>query len=306
MTDELITSPTVLVSIAFPPLGEVLLSARNAKNLSLKDVSNNLRLSVSQIEALESNDFVVLPQPMITRGFIRNYARLLEVDAEPLLENYRARMPELPLGELRVQTAITQSTLNKKSQPWIKYVCSSLLILGSLTWFFYSAYKPTSVKQRTNIVTNVASKNIVAEIAPLPEIALPAAERQSEGVETMSADSVMENANVMPDAKEQIAKEAAPAPKTNTMDTAKTNNTIVGGKNVSLSVSEETWVQASDKLGAVIYEKMLAANTQDDFDGQPPFNLLIGNAKATTLTFLGKPIDLANKTKNNVAHITLE
>jgi len=57
----------------------------------------------------------------------------------------------------------------------------------------------------------------------------------------------------------------------------------------------------------VVYERILPAGSSDGFDGQPPFTVVIGNAKATKLTFLGKPIDLASSTtQNNVARIKLE
>jgi cytoskeleton protein RodZ len=310
MTDEVTSNPSVSEQIGFSPLGEVFYTARSAKKLSLKDVSNNLRLSIRQIEALESNDFVALPQPMITRGFIRNYARLLELDAGPLLESYRARTPDTLPGALSVQTSMHQVMLSKNSQPWLKYILGSILvILFLLTWFFYIEYMPKPVKPPVESVADVAIKNVESTFVPLPEIALPVAERQPEGVETVSTEAVIENANVapvIPDAKEQVAKEAVIAGKTNVTDAPKPNNAILISKNVSLSVSEETWVQVTDKSGAVIYEKMMAANSTDGFDGQPPFNLLIGNANATTLTFLGKPVDLASKTKNNVARITLE
>jgi cytoskeleton protein RodZ len=346
MTDELTPQPSILEPIGFSPLGEVLSSARNAKKLSLKDVSNNLRLSIGQIEALESNDFLVLPQPMITRGFIRNYARLLEVDAEPLLESYRARMPEtLPSG-LRVKTSINQVMLGKKSRPWFKYILGSILMLLSLlSWFFYTEYKTKLVPKSAEIVTDVVTKDEVAELVPLPEIALPAAERYLESAETIEPEAVVDEAQGIPNEKgaavtgaltatppatapaqsvqlrpstdvdfntlkENSAKstqtQVAIASKANVMDIAKTNNATAIRENVSLSVSEQTWVRVTDKSGAVIYEKMMAANSTGGFDGQPPFNLLIGNANATTLTFLGKPVDLASKTKNNVARITLE
>lgn len=342
MTDELTTSPSTLEPIGFLPLGEALLSSRNAKNLSQKDVSNNLRLSVRQIEALESNDFLALPQPMITRGFIRNYARFLEMDAEPLLESYRARMPETLPSELRVQTSINQVMQGKKSRSWLKYFLGSVLVLlGLLTWFFYAEYRVKPAKQSAEIITDAVSKNVVAELVPLPEIALPAAERNQESADNINPEvPVVDNAAVISSEKEAVTgstpaitpAQSAPlrpstdvdfntlkensaksvqaqlaiAGQTNVTDIAKTNNDIITSKKVNLSVSEESWVQVRDKSGAVIYEKILVANTQDGFDGQPPFNLLIGNAKATTLTFLGKPVDLASKTKNNVARVTLE
>lgn len=313
MTDNLTSNPSALESVNFMPLGEVLSSARNGKNLSLKDVSNNLRLSVRQIEALENNDFVALPQPMITRGFIRNYARLLELDAEPLLESYRARMPETLPGALSVQSSMHQVTLGKNSQPWLTYILGSILVLLFLVaWFFYIEYMPKPVKQPADNAVVVTPKNVEPAVIPLPEVALPAAERQPESVDAISAEEAVANvevvsdkntnmAQVIPDEKQAIVKEniTATAP-------VVTSPVVTSTKNVQLSVSEQTWVRVSDKTGAVIYEKMLAANSTDGFDGQPPFSLWIGNAKATTLTFLGKPVDITSQTKNNIARVTLE
>lgn len=308
MTDDLTTNPSVPELLGFLPLGEVFLSARSGKNLSLKDVSNNLRLSVRQIEALENNDFSALPQPMITRGFIRNYARLLELDAEPLLESYRARMPEILPGALSVQSSMHQVTLGKNSQPWLKYILGSILILLFLVaWFFYIEYMPKPVKQPADNPVVVTPNNVERAVIPLPEVALPAAERQPESTDVISTEATIANtetvidkntnvAQVIPDEKQAIVKEnmTAIAP------------VVTSTKNVQLSVSEQTWVRVSDKNGAVIYEKMLAANSTDGFDGQPPFNLWIGNAKATTLTFLGKPVDITSQTKSNIARVTLE
>ena len=64
--------PIVEALQAAVSLGGILLAARVEKNLTQKNVSDNLRLSIKQIEALEQNDFTALPSPMITRGFIRN------------------------------------------------------------------------------------------------------------------------------------------------------------------------------------------------------------------------------------------
>ena len=97
----------------WPPLGAALAAARNAKNLSVQAVSDSLRLSLKQISALESDDFSALPQPMATRGFIRNYARLLELDAEPLLDSYRQRIPDNTPTSLNVQTSIPHVQLVK-------------------------------------------------------------------------------------------------------------------------------------------------------------------------------------------------
>jgi cytoskeleton protein RodZ len=86
------------------------------------------------------------------------------------------------------------------------------------------------------------------------------------------------------------------------------NNAVspVVTKKVSMSFSEKTWVSVTNKSGKVIYEKMQAAGSADDFDGEPPFNVVIGNAKAAKLMYLGKSVDLASSTKSNVARISLQ
>ena len=64
--------------------GRVLADARVAKGMTLAEVAAQLKLSPSQVTALEADDYASLPGPVFVRGFIRNYARLLEQDAEQL------------------------------------------------------------------------------------------------------------------------------------------------------------------------------------------------------------------------------
>lgn len=348
MTDEATNNPSETGPASFSPMGEVLASARNAKKLEVKDVSNNLRLSIKQIEALENNDFDGLPQPMITRGFIRNYARLLELDAEPLLESYRARVPEVLPSTLNVQTTSHRILLSRNNQPKLKFsLVITLLLLMLLAWFLYTNFIPKIVMEPAELITESSGNSSNTETVALPEVALPAAERLPESSAIASAD-VEKSADVnttSPNTPQvdqkatgievatqgiQLHKEATidtNALKENVAHTAPTSQTatssevkdaeatksslkvessIAGIKSVSISVLEQTWVRASDKTGAVVYEKILQPNSEDGFNGLPPFKVLIGNAKGTKLTFSGQPVDLTDKTKNNVARVTLE
>jgi cytoskeleton protein RodZ len=360
--------------IGFAPLGEVFSSARNAKKLTLKDVSNNLRLSVKQIESIENNDFTSLPPAVITRGFIRNYARFLELDADPLLASYRARMPDVVPSTLTVKTSMNKVMPSSGNSSSFKYFLLGGLVLLSLTsWFYYANYMQKAVPQKTATFVATTVSQPVSENTPLPEVALPAAEReaQNEVVDTqVAANTVEGNASDTKDAVDpqvppssaeispkpvpsvqpkvnnpsvvtqnlQLPKEAAvdsntikllavqkiqlpsttndvnakafPANEVKAIDNAKnslkSDASIASIKGVNIAVSEKTWVRVTDKSGAVVFERMLQANSEEGFNGIPPFNMLIGNAKATKLKFLGQDVDLTNKTRNNVARITLE
>jgi len=350
MTDELAIEVPESLPVGVEPLGEVLLAARNAKNLTQKDAADNLRLSLKQIDALETNAFDLLPDAMITRGFIRNYARFLDMDAEPLLVSYRARVPDKLPNTLKVQSSMNHVVLTKESQPWLKYILASILVLlFLLSWFFYMDYMPKPAKKAVAVATDKAAPANAPVTISLPEIALPAAERTPEASDAVvgtelakpnvsidatsaaatppvaaivtpsgAADSNPLKANVERE-KQALSKAAAQLPVTQstvasvskpvamaTLNDANNAAPSVATKKVSMSFSEQTWVSVTNKSGKVIFEKMQAAGSTGDFDGEPPFNVVIGNAKATKLMYLGKPVDLVPTTKSNVVHITLQ
>jgi len=68
-----------------PLPGEVLREARRARGLSLQYIARELRLSVKTIDALENDDYRLLPAIIFVQGYIRNYALVLGIDEEALL-----------------------------------------------------------------------------------------------------------------------------------------------------------------------------------------------------------------------------
>ena len=69
-------------------LGSLLREAREAKGLTLSDAQEATRINRSYLEALEEGQYEQLPTPVHARGYLRNYARYLKLDPEPLLERY--------------------------------------------------------------------------------------------------------------------------------------------------------------------------------------------------------------------------
>ena len=65
--------------------GARLKAAREAAGLSLDQVAQQLKLAPRQVKALEDEDFARLPGRTFARGFVRNYARLLNLDGDDLL-----------------------------------------------------------------------------------------------------------------------------------------------------------------------------------------------------------------------------
>jgi len=66
-------------------LGTILREARERAGFRIEDVAAQIKFAPRQIEALEADDYKHLPEPAFLRGFVRSYAKILNLDAQALL-----------------------------------------------------------------------------------------------------------------------------------------------------------------------------------------------------------------------------
>jgi cytoskeletal protein RodZ len=71
------------------PVGEQLREARETKGLDLHRVERDTKIRTKYLEALESGDFGDLPGEVYARGFLRNYATYLGLDADEVVDEWR-------------------------------------------------------------------------------------------------------------------------------------------------------------------------------------------------------------------------
>jgi len=68
--------------------GEDLRREREIRGISLKEISDATKISKRFLEAIERNDHKTLPAPVFTRGFVREYARYVGLNAEDMVNRY--------------------------------------------------------------------------------------------------------------------------------------------------------------------------------------------------------------------------
>jgi cytoskeleton protein RodZ len=79
-----------------------------------------------------------------------------------------------------------------------------------------------------------------------------------------------------------------------------------GAAEVKLDFDDESWVEIKDGSGAVIFARLSPAGVQQVVSGEPPLDVVIGNAHSVRLTFRNKAVDLAPHTRVDVARVRLE
>lgn len=75
-----------------PPVGDVLQQARERKGVDLYRAERDTKIRLRYLSALEDGDYLELPAPVYTKGFLRNYALYLGLEPDDILERWRDEM----------------------------------------------------------------------------------------------------------------------------------------------------------------------------------------------------------------------
>ena len=80
-------------------VGARLRAAREAQQISLRQIAETTKISISALEALEENDVAQLPGGIFTRAFVRSYAAEVGLDPEETMREFVAQVPEEEIDE---------------------------------------------------------------------------------------------------------------------------------------------------------------------------------------------------------------
>jgi cytoskeleton protein RodZ len=153
-------------------LGRRLVAAREAKGLTLAVVANKLRLSAATLQAIESNRYEDLPEPIFVRGYLRAYARLLEMDGKVLVAEYN-RLVDTHGPVLTPTTKVRRQATAR--DPYIHgftalLVVAMVVLLGS---WWYSRQKHDVPAQSRTVSSGAEQAASPAAVLRPPQIDSP-------------------------------------------------------------------------------------------------------------------------------------
>lgn len=80
----------------------------------------------------------------------------------------------------------------------------------------------------------------------------------------------------------------------------------VGQSSLKFSFVDQSWVTVRDSSNSVLMSQLNQPGSNIEVVGQGPFKVIVGNAKAVTLSHNGKPIDLNSSIRGEVARLTIQ
>ncbi len=278
--------------------GAALRRARMEREIALHEVSEVLNLPLETIEAIEDDDYDALPSAVFAKGYVRAYAKLLELDADALVAAYPNH------GDERLEEdAVARDQLGDliKSYPqWILggagIVLALLLVLVVIWALPEDAEQPGQPPDAAQQAPG-ASDEPVAAVPSAQAVPAPAAVETTAPVVT---GAVVEEADVGGPRPEVDA--IAPS---DLQDDSGRRITPGGDDRLRFQFTAECWVEVKSSAGTNLYSDLSRAGETLELVGQAPFRILLGYAPGVSLSFNGEPVALGPHTRNNVASLVL-
>lgn len=333
--------PEVVVSSRSNP-GETLRKARESKNLAQADVAQQLNLTLRALTQVEAGAFDKLPGHTFARGYIRAYAKLLELDQDRLVADFdaytgtdSAGSSVHALGRIEEPTHLAQSLL--------RFVSVGLL-LGLLAVSFFWWQEQSTRKDSDAAVSRalehveVESADGTTEIHPLDEpedqavadgqaqIVEPASEIAPElAAQTATTAPAADTATsasqpapvaepaaavVAPVAEVPAAPVSAALPSVTPVVEAPVSapapvQAAAGQALVNIQFTANCWTQLTDANGKVLFSALKRAGESLELAGKPPLELRLGFARGAQVSYNGQAVDVAPYTSGETARMKL-
>ncbi len=286
--------------------GSLLRAARLDRGMSIEEVSRQLRLSVRQITALEEDDYDKLSSTTFLRGFVRNYAKLLQMDAAPLLQLLQQTVPPPPPPTISYQIEGIPFPSNHK-QGKRGLIVAGVVILALLLLIF-EIYDGNESNKEKQPAVKMELKTETEQDITQPQFEVPPAFPAKDADLALPADPTppAEAVKAVPQ-KQEIPPTHSPARQVTATaaspESAKTPTLASAGMVapesadwadvLRLVFEGEAWAEVKDSRGKLLLSRINPRGTEQVLHGKPPFSLAIGNASQVKLVYNNKPVDLA-------------
>ncbi len=251
--------------------GEVLRRARRERGIEIAEVCQELGLTKSSLEALETNNFEQLPSGVYVRGYIRRYCGLLKIDADAVVSCYEKLSGETNATDERRTRATAEAFVEEDSRSverrlaqkkTLPFLLMAIVIALLLLWMI----QPSNGNE-VEITDKVTVSDVEDEMKLVAEPLLVTAAVEE-------AHEIVENINTLP--------------------------------SLSIHLLKESWVEIVDANGDILLADLKRGDSELTLTGVAPFEVLLGNAVGAKISYLGTPVVLPVNSQNNTVRLVVD
>ena len=226
-------------------VGQILLIGRNSKNLSISDISIELKISKSIIIDLENDDIKNNSDIIFHIGHLRSYSNFLDLDSDTIIKKFKEQVSFNIKEDKKNITPIVENNFFKIE----KFFAASLILIIFTSFYFLF------VDEKNNEIN-------FALVPDIPESLEPIVEKANTFNNNYSKSNSLDKSNL-------INNSSAIASIEYDVDVA----TIA-----TLKMLNPTWLQLRDESNNIILSKLMDKDEEFSYELNLNYNITAGNA----------------------------
>jgi cytoskeleton protein RodZ len=292
--------------------GSLLSEARKNRNYTVDDICEHIKIPVHFVLAMESNDLNALPSATFARGYLRAYAKFLEISDERIMEIYDRAAPRDQVKTLKPRSNLRNEASSQS--PLIKTI-TILLIVAGIAAVIYGSYQyyqeKADVMESERDARQPGFNGSSLDSPGTSSLDLRQNSDSTDDAITSEASS-QESSGSTPseiDAQETAASvtgdEASASMQQDMADEAE-DKAIVVSDVLEIFAENGSWVEVRDASNSRLFNNMVSKGDTKVIQGTAPFHVTLGNAKTTRMLINDLEIDMVKYIRsNNTVKITV-
>jgi len=271
-------------------VGRRLKKAREKADIHINDMAARLRLTTSQLKAIEAGRLEQFSAAIYVKGYVANYARQVGLKPDAVVRDLHLAEERQPLTPA---TGVTPARrLAENVARWATYAVGTIVVILPIVWWasegsmqlLFGDRAPEAAQQDTGV-----SAGEGAAVAPARDDQPMLASMAPVRTQRPAGPPTPEQTGAGSSGQDQAAgqeKDAGAAPK---------------APELVLNVKQDSWVEIRDAAGERLEYDLLRAGTTHSYSGNAPYHVLLGNAGAVEVRYNDAPFDLTPFVQGNLA-----
>ncbi len=290
--------------------GQILSDARKNMGLTQEDVATRLNFRTKLVDEIENEVFDTRVPETFNRGYLRNYAKLVNVSQEDVMASYeQLNVAKTQASELQSFSKGTEKLAESNRIMWVSYLILAILIGSTVVWWMQNNTEqnsnetieitPSIEKLQPDLFNETKTSSILTPAVENTGVdntieapSAPAIELSQDSSNLTTQVTQIENVQVNEEARAQI-------------DNISVNEPEVTLTNVTFTFSGDCWVNISDATGERIAWGVKKLGYVMKISGQAPFNVTLGRPELVAINFSDEIIDMSQFNAGNIAKFTL-
>lgn len=294
--------------------GQMLSEARQKLSLSHDDIADKLNFKKCLVANIEQDVFDHKLPATFNRGYLRSYAKLVNVDTDEVLSAYdMLDIAEVQRSEMQSFSNLTVKQAEHSRLMWLSYLIVAVLFGLMVLWWLQAPESittdeltPTIKQEATNSASlatepsQVSQEEVLVEPSAEKESAVASSNEEQPTVsELLTTDTA--TSTVVANVEEQVTLVVEPS----VQDSIDENLPVAVISTAIFTFTGDCWVNIYDATGERIAWGVKKSGYVMTISGKEPLKVTLGRPELATIVFDGETIDMSSFNVGNIAKFTL-